>query len=148
MGTSSVRLSAKQREIMRFPYTGKKALICDGAVRAGKTSVMSLSFVLWAMGGFDGVSFGICGKSVGAVERNILQPLMTIAYLRKEFQISYSRSEHKLTVSRGKRRNYFYVFGGKDESSYELIQGITLAGVLLDEVALMPRSFVEQALAR
>lgn len=148
MGTSSVRLSAKQREIMRFPYTGKKALICDGAVRAGKTSVMSLSFVLWAMGSFDGTSFGICGKSVGAVERNILQPLMTISYLRKEFQISYSRSEHKLTVVRGKWRNYFYVFGGKDESSYELIQGITLAGVLLDEVALMPRSFVEQALAR
>lgn len=29
-----------------------------------------------------------------------------------------------------------------------LIQGRTLAGVLLDEVALMPRSFVEQALTR
>jgi hypothetical protein len=29
-----------------------------------------------------------------------------------------------------------------------LIQGITLAGVLLDEVVLMPRSFVEQAVAR
>lgn len=39
-------------------------------------------------------------------------------------------------------------FGGKDESSYALIQGITLAGVLLDEVALMPRSFVDQATAR
>ena len=29
-----------------------------------------------------------------------------------------------------------------------LIQGITLAGVMFDEVALMPRSFVEQALSR
>ena len=48
----------------------------------------------------------------------------------------------------GDRENRFYLFGGKDESSYALIQGITLAGVLLDEVALMPRSFVEQALAR
>lgn len=37
---------------------------------------------------------------------------------------------------------------GKDESSQDLIQGVTLAGVLFDEVALMPRSFVEQALAR
>lgn len=36
----------------------------------------------------------------------------------------------------------------KDESSAALIQGMTLAGVLFDEVALMPRSFVEQALAR
>ena len=53
-----------------------------------------------------------------------------------------------LTVTRGRKTNYFYVFGGKDEGSAALIQGITLAGVFLDEVALMPRSFVEQALAR
>ena len=48
----------------------------------------------------------------------------------------------------GKKENYFYLFGGKDESSYALIQGITLAGVLFDEVALMPQSFVDQAIAR
>ena len=44
--------------------------------------------------------------------------------------------------------NIFEVFGGKDESSFKLIQGRTLAGVLLDEVVLMPRSFVEQAMTR
>lgn len=44
--------------------------------------------------------------------------------------------------------NRYYFFGGKDESSYTLIQGITLAGVLLDEAALMPQSFVDQAVAR
>ena len=49
--------SEKQRAILRFPYTKYTALICDGAVRSGKTSVMSLSFFLWAMGNFDGSSF-------------------------------------------------------------------------------------------
>ncbi|MFR4757716.1 MAG: hypothetical protein ACLT9P_06070 [Evtepia gabavorous] len=44
--------------------------------------------------------------------------------------------------------NTYFLFGGKDEGSAALIQGVTLAGVLLDEVALMPRSFVEQACAR
>ena len=44
--------------------------------------------------------------------------------------------------------NTFYLFGGRDEGSAALIQGVTLAGVLLDEAALMPRSFVEQAVAR
>lgn len=39
-------------------------------------------------------------------------------------------------------------FGGKDESSQDLIQGITLAGAFFDEVALMPQSFVNQATAR
>ena len=57
-------------------------------------------------------------------------------------------SRWSLTVRFGGRENTFYLFGGKDEGSAALIQGITLAGVLLDEVALMPRSFVEQACAR
>lgn len=140
--------SEKQRQIMRFPYLGYDALICDGAVRSGKTSVMSLSFFLWAMGNFDGCAFAFCGKSVGAVERNIVTPLLSVAYLREHFEIRYNRGGHVVTARRGVRENRFYLFGGKDESSYTLIQGITLAGVLLDEVALMPRSFVEQALAR
>lgn len=141
-------LSAKQIEIFKFPYTDYDALICDGAVRTGKTIMMSLSFVMWAMSSFDRQAFGICGKSVGSVERNIVTPLLNVKYLRQHFDIRYNRGAHCLIVSRGKRENLFYLFGGKDESSYALIQGITLAGVLLDEVALMPRSFVEQATIR
>lgn len=140
--------SEKQRAILRFPYTKYTALICDGAVRSGKTSVMSLSFFLWAMGGFNGCAFAYCGKSVGAVERNIVTPLLAVTYLRENFEIQYNRGDHVITARRGSRENRFYLFGGRDESSYTLIQGVTLAGVMLDEVALMPRSFVEQALAR
>lgn len=141
-------LSEKQQRIMRFPYTSYDVIICDGAVRSGKTSIMSLSFFLWAMGNFNGCAFAFCGKSVGAVERNIVRPLMTIQYLWQHFDLKYNRGDHVLIAKRGKKENRFYLFGGKDESSYMLIQGITLAGVMLDEVALMPQSFVEQALAR
>ena len=141
-------LSDKQLEIFRFPYSDHDALICDGAVRSGKTSIMSLSFFLWGMGNFNGRSFAFCGKSVGAVERNIVTPLLAIRYLHSHFDIQYNRSGHFIVGRRGKRENRFYLFGGKDESSASLIQGITLAGVMLDEVALMPRSFVEQAMAR
>lgn len=140
--------SEKQRQILKFPYSEYDALICDGAVRSGKTSIMSLSFFLWAMGNFNNCAFAFCGKSVGAVERNIITPLLGISYLKDNFDMTYSRSSHVITARRGNKTNRFYCFGGKDESSYALIQGITLAGVMLDEVALMPRSFVEQALAR
>nr|DAZ60782.1 MAG TPA: large terminase [Caudoviricetes sp.] len=141
-------LSEKQNQIMDFPYMGFDALICDGAVRSGKTSIMSLSFFLWAMGNFNDCAFAFCGKSVGAVERNIVTPLLGITYLRQNFDIRYNRGGHMIVARRGNRENRIYLFGGKDESSYALVQGVTLAGVLLDEVALMPRSFVEQALAR
>ena len=140
--------SEKQRQIMRFPYTRYDALICDGAVRSGKTSIMALSFFLWAMGNFNNCAFAFCGKSVGAVERNIVVPLLSVVYLKQNFDIRYNRGDHMIVARRGRRENRIYLFGGKDESSYTLVQGVTLAGVLLDEVALMPRSFVEQALAR
>ena len=140
--------SEKQEKIMAFPYTSYDALICDGAVRSGKTSVMSLSFFRWAMLTFTGQAFAFCGKSVGAVERNIVTPLLAVRWVRTRFHVRYNRGDHVVIARDGNRENRFYLFGGKDESSYALIQGVTLAGVLLDEVALMPRSFVEQALAR
>lgn len=139
-------VSEKQNLIMEFPYMGYDALICDGAVRSGKTSIMTVSFFLWAMSNFTNCAFAFCGKSVGAVERNIIQPFLGIK--KERFFVQYNRGEHVLIGRKGNRENRFYIFGGRDESSYTLIQGITLAGVMLDEVALMPRSFVEQALAR
>ena len=123
------------------------AIICDGAVRSGKTLCMGLSFACWAMARFDGQQFALCGKSVISLRRNLVQELTPL--LRElGFQCREKRSENLLVLKRGKRENRFYLMGGKDEGSAALIQGVTLAGVLLDEVALMPRSFVEQAVAR
>lgn len=142
-------LSEKQKGILKFPRSQHTALICDGAVRSGKTSIMAMAFVIWAMHEFNQRNFAICGKSVQSAVRNVILPLTSVTYFTKNgYQLQYSSSNHLLTVTRGMTANYFYIFGGKDEASYTLIQGITLAGVMLDEVALMPRSFVDQALAR
>ena len=138
--------SLKQAEILRFAYNDEETLICDGAVRSGKTIVMTLSFVLWAMTHFNHTNFAICGKTVSNAERNILRPFQQIEGM--PFTLQYKISNRMLTVQCGEKENYFYLFGGKDESSYALIQGLTLAGVLFDEVALMPQSFVDQAIAR
>ena len=138
--------SPKQAEILRFAYNDEETLICDGAVRSGKTIVMTLSFVLWAMTYFNHTNFAICGKTVSNAERNILRPFQQIEGM--PFTLNYKISNRMLTVQSGNKENYFYLFGGKDESSYALIQGLTLAGVLFDEVALMPQSFVDQAIAR
>ena len=123
------------------------AIICDGAVRSGKTVAMTDGFFLWSMANFSGQIFGICGKTVVSLRRNIIVHLQQ--WLGDVLEIRELRSESKLVVSNGKGHvNTYYLFGGENESSCKLIQGITLAGVLLDEAALMPRSFVEQACAR
>lgn len=141
-------ISPKQKKILAFPYSGYDALICDGAVRSGKTSIMAVAFVDWAMREFSGQRFGICGKTVDSAAKNIVTPYISMAYAKSRYTMRWKRSDKVLEVSRGAVKNYFEVFGGKDESSFMLIQGRTLAGILVDEVALMPQSFVQQAMAR
>lgn len=141
-------LSAKQKQILAFPYTKYDVLIADGAIRSGKTSFMTIGFIDDAMRRYKNQRFGICGKTVGSAIKNILMPYMTLRYANKKYKLKWSRSDNTLIVRKGKRANIFEVFGGKDESSFALIQGRTLAGLLVDEVALMPKSFVDQAVSR
>jgi PBSX family phage terminase large subunit len=144
--------SKKQTAVLTWwhplsPFSGCDAIICDGAVRSGKTTCMALSFVLWAFFRFNDGAFALCGKSIQSLRRNMIRPLLDL--LRQlGFAVQDTVSQNRLILSFGGRQNVFYLFGGYSEGSAALIQGITLCGVLFDEAALMPRSFVEQALAR
>ncbi|MEE3428010.1 MAG: PBSX family phage terminase large subunit [Ruminococcus sp.] len=144
--------SEKQYEVLTWwcnesKSSDKTAIICDGAVRSGKTFCMSLSFVFWMFYRFNNSSFAICGKTIRSARRNIITP-MTETLRRLGFTVDEKLSQNLLVLTYRGRVNRIYLFGGKDEGSAAFIQGMTLSGVLFDEVALMPRSFVEQALAR
>lgn len=121
-------------------------IICDGSIRSGKTVCMAVGFVLWSMGSFNNQNFAICGKTIASLRRNVIMLMPQL--LSGIVEITDRRSDNMLVIRAGDVTNRYYMFGGRDESSYTLVQGITLAGVLFDEVALMPRSFVEQAMAR
>ena len=144
--------SFSKRQILAMTWWNRpefsrfQGIICDGAVRSGKTVCMADGFFIWSMACFQGQTFGICGRSISSLRRNVISNLY--AWLGGLFTIKENRGENKLTVCYGGRENTYYLFGGLDESSYKQIQGITLAGALMDEVALMPRSFVEQTCAR
>ena len=146
--------SKKQKQVLTWwtdasPYKDYNGIICDGAIRAGKTVPMALSFVIWAMDTFNQQNLGMCGKTIGAFKRNVwmwLKPaLMIRGYRIKKMP---EISEYCFAITYRGNTNYFYIFGGKDERSQDLIQGITLAGIYFDEVALMPESFVNQATGR
>ena len=144
--------SEKQIKVLNWwcpnsEFSDFDGIICDGAVRSGKTLCMSVSFVLWANFSFNGGSFALCGKTIRSVKRNVIMPLMPILS-ELGFDVYERFSENYFEVSFKEHKNRFYFFGGRDESSASLIQGMTLCGVLFDEVVLMPRSFVEQAVAR
>lgn len=144
--------SAKQKQVLTWwcdtsPVKDKDGIIADGAIRSGKTLCMSLSYVLWAMSRYNRQNFGMAGKTIGSFRRNVLFWLKLMLKSRG-YIVTDHRSDNLLMVTMGDVTNYFYIFGGKDERSQDLIQGITLAGMFFDEVALMPESFVNQATGR
>lgn len=144
--------STKQKKVLTWwcpasPVKDMDGIIADGAIRSGKTLSMSLSYVLWAMNSFNQQNFGMAGKTIGSFRRNVLFWLKPMLVSRK-YTVIDKRSDNLLIVSKGNTVNYFYMFGGKDERSADLVQGITCAGFFFDEVALMPESFVNQATGR
>ena len=144
--------SQKQKQILTWwlpdsPVKDFDGIIADGAIRSGKTVCMSLSFIFWAMKSFNGQNFAMCGKTIGSFRRNVLFWLKLMLRSRG-YRVADHRADNLVEISRGQTTNHFYIFGGKDERSQDLIQGITLAGLFCDEVALMPESFVNQATGR
>ena len=147
--------SKKQRMVLNWwtdtsPVKDYEGIIADGAIRSGKTVSMSLSFVFWAMESFNGENFIMAGKTISSFQRNVLTNLKTMLRSRGYHCIHHISGEtpNMLEITRKRVTNYFYIFGGKDEGSQDLVQGITAAGAFFDEVALMPESFVNQATGR
>lgn len=147
--------SRKQRMVLNWwtkssPVKDMDGIIADGAIRSGKTVSMSLSYVFWAMSSFNGQNFIMAGKTISSFQRNVLTNLKMMLRSRGYHCIHHLSGEtpNMLEVTKGKVTNYFHIFGGKDEGSQELVQGITAAGAFFDEVALMPESFVNQATGR
>lgn len=145
-------MSRRQKKVLSWwtkksKYADYNGIICDGAIRSGKTVSMAFSFVLWAMHTYERENFAMCGKTIASFRRNVLGTLKRQLKARG-YTVTEKRTENLIVVSKGNKANLFYIFGGKDESSQDLIQGMTLAGLFCDEVALMPESFVNQATAR
>ena len=91
--------SPKQRLVMKWwnmrRYSRYDAVICDGAVRSGKTLSMSLGFIFWAVSTFEGCSFAMCGKTVTSLRRNVITPLLPLL------------ADYGFTVSEKVSRNCF-----------------------------------------
>jgi PBSX family phage terminase large subunit len=141
--------SVKQKKVLTWWIFKKDfdGIICDGAIRSGKTVSLAVSFVIWAMSSYNDEIFAMCGKTIGSFRRNVWlwlkQALISFGYVVNEV-----RNENLIHITFNDVTNTFFVFGGRDESSQDLIQGLSLAGCLFDEAVLMPESFINQAAAR
>ena len=106
---------------------------------AGKTIAAICSFLLWSTYEFDNGTFAIVGKSVGAVSRNVIEPMKQILNAWG-WQYNHNISNGEITIG----NNIYYIFGAPNEASKETLQGLTLCGSLVDEVALIPEEYFNQ----
>lgn len=129
------------------PVKNCDGIIADGSIRAGKTVSFGVGYTLWLMSNYNEQNFIMAGKTINSLRRNMWTDLKRIL-ISRGYSIKENRDENKVTLQYGGHKNYIYFFGGRDERSQDLVQGITAAGALFDEVALMPESFVNQATGR
>lgn len=140
--------SKKQKKLLTWwmkqsPYSAFDMVIADGSIRSGKTVSMVDGFITWSMSTFKNKLFIIAGRSTGSLKRNVINPMLQIL-TAKGLEYNYNRSENYIIVG----SNTYYCFGASNEASQDTLQGLTAAGALADEVALFPRSFVEQMIGR
>lgn len=120
-------------------------VIADGSIRSGKTIACVVGFLTWSQEMFSGESFILAGKTMGALKKNVIRPMLQMLEAWK-WPYNYVRSGTDARIEIGS--NTYYLYGANTEASQDALQGLTAAGAYADEAALFPKSFVDQMIGR
>lgn len=120
-------------------------VIADGSIRSGKTIAMIIGFLTWSQEMFSGESFILAGKTMGALKKNVIRPMIQMLEAWG-WSYDYIRSGTDARIEIG--TNTYYLYGANTEASQDALQGLTAAGAYADEAALFPKSFIDQMIAR
>ncbi len=120
-------------------------VIADGSIRSGKTIACICGFLQWSQESFSGESFIMAGKTMGALKRNVVRPMLQILEAWG-WPYTYIRSGTEARIEIG--TNTYYLYGANTEAAQDALQGLTAAGALADEVALFPQNFIDQMIGR
>lgn len=120
-------------------------VIADGAIRSGKTIAMIIGFLTWSQTMFSGQSFILAGKTMGALKKNVVRPMLQMLEAWS-WPYEYIRSGTDARLEIG--TNTYYLYGANTEASQDALQGLTAAGAYADEAALFPQNFIDQMIGR
>lgn len=142
--------SDQQKRLMHWWRPGlisaeNNYVIADGSIRSGKTIACIIGFLTWSQEMFDGQSFILAGKTMGALKKNVVRPMLQIMEAWG-WPYTYIRSGTDARIEIGS--NTYYLYGANTEAAQDALQGLTAAGAYADEAALFPKSFIDQMIAR
>lgn len=135
-------LTPKQKEALKMLHVSPVPVVWAGSIRSGKTHG-GIHALIFRTQTHDPSDYIIAGRSTTTIMRNVVLPMRRLA---EEYGLkpSLRRGENFLEIG----DSIFYYFGANNENSQDVVQGMTAGGFLLDEAALMPKSFVMQCIAR
>lgn len=135
-------LTAKQKKFMIDSNRLKARItLLYGSVRAGKTYIALLWFVMFVLTRSVTEEFLMIGKTLTTLKRNSLNLLQSLVG-EKNFTYSMSAKEGRLfgrTV---------WLEGADNEAAESKIKGMTLAGIYADELTEIPKAVTMQCFAR
>ena len=142
--------SEQQRRLIHWWRPGLRSaesnyVIADGSIRSGKTIACIIGFLTWSQEMFSGESFILAGKTMGALKKNVVRPMLQMLEAWG-WPYTYVRSGTDARIEIGS--NTYYLYGANTEASQDALQGLTAAGAYADEAALFPKSFIDQMIAR
>jgi PBSX family phage terminase large subunit len=133
---------APSEKLLFAPLVGKGALSCryadarmniwDGAVRSSKTIASIVAWLDYCAHGPAG-ELAMVGKTLDTIKRNVINVMQQMLGTR----CRYNQGTRELFI--GKRK--IYVIGANDAKAEPKIRGMTLAGVYVDEITLVPEAF-------
>lgn len=142
--------SAQQKRLINWWRANAKTsrndyVIADGSIRSGKTIACICGFLQWSQEMFEGESFILAGKTMGALKKNVIRPMIQILE-SWGWPYNYIRSGTDARLEIG--TNVYYLYGANTEAAQDALQGLTAAGAYADEAALFPQSFIDQMIGR
>lgn len=100
-------------------------VIADGSIRSGKTIACIIGFLTWSQEMFSGESFILAGKTMGALKKNVVRPMLQMLEAWG-WPYEYIRSGTDARLEIG--TNTYYLYGAKETDTPEDIEELVSTG--------------------
>ena len=141
-------LSVKQKQIVKTATDDCPVVFSGGAVRSGKTFANNLAFATWELKHGMMHDSVVIGQSIESIMRNMGFDLIDV------FKVLGAHAElnrtlgTRIIVNHAGQNASIWVIGASDQRGKSRIQGATLKGMLIDEVALLDKEFFDMSFSR
>lgn len=142
------QFSQRQVEVLRHAQADDTSLFAGGAVRSGKSHAVLLSFAIWTAALPRRFDHAVVGQSVEAVMRNMGFDFIDAVNAIHGATARIDKAFGTRILVKGMAEQSVWIIGANDAKARRRIQGSTLKGLVVEELALLPEDFFNMAWSR